>query len=117
MKPSIDGKDTRCFYGLTLGEEEVPAGGMRRIEKAVIQDDIVTVVSAHDDLSGAPDALEAAEAVAVAAAACTLGEHHTLTMEGVAVVVVESTCLGRSGTSPRRSCCRSTAWTRWSRPT
>jgi len=103
IQPSIGGKGVRCFYGLTSGENKVRASVLGGIEKAGIQDDIVTVVSTHDGGStedskddDATKKLEAAEAVAVAAAAITLGEHHALTTGGDAVVVIDDVNLHKT---------------------
>lgn len=85
----------RCFYGLTSGDGDVKSSVWNGIQEAGIQDDIVTVVSNYDSDSSrggdvsAGKVMEAAEAVAVAAAACTLGEHHALTTGGDAVVIID----------------------------
>eukprot|EP00970_Alexandrium_tamarense_P002411 scaffold346_cov184-Alexandrium_tamarense.AAC.1 len=88
---SGDGSEMRCFYGLTLADGTVRSNMMTRLERAGIQDDVVTVVSTRDgtasdgegdDAVSNAQTLVAAEAVAVAATACTLGEHHALTTGG-----------------------------------
>jgi len=98
-------KGMKCFYGLTSGDGKVKSSVWNGIKEAGIQDDIVTVVSNHDSNAvsqaeanddatistgmSMEKAMEAAEAVAVAAAACTLGEHHALTTGGDSVVVID----------------------------
>jgi len=90
----------RCYYGLTSGDGEVRSSVLKAIDEAGIQDDIVTVVSDHvtGDSSDMPTekAMEAAKAVAAAAASCTLGEHHALTTGGDAVVIIDDINLHKS---------------------
>ncbi|KAL7534539.1 hypothetical protein ACHAXR_005936 [Thalassiosira sp. AJA248-18] len=98
----------RCFYGITSGDGKVRSSVWNGIKNAGIQDDVVTVVSTRDS-NAAPEeeevdngavstnmALEAAEAVAVAAAVCTLGEHHALTTGGDSVVIIDDINLHKS---------------------
>ena len=95
---SGDGSEMRCFYGLTLADGTVRSNMMTRLERAGIQDDVVTVVSTRDgtasdgegdDAVSNAQTLVAAEAVAVAATACTLGEHHALTTGGDSLVIID----------------------------
>ena len=94
-KKEEDGSSSkmRCYYCLTSGDSKVRSSVWNGIMEAGIQEDIVTLVSNHDSslsLCDKNDAfLEAAEAVAVAAAACTLGEHHALTTGGDSVVIID----------------------------
>jgi len=93
------GVPMRCFYAVTSGDSRVRANVRDRIAAAGIQDDVTTVTSGFGaDPGGMPlaeedpthaNAVEAAEAVAVAAAACTLGEHHALATGGDSLVVVD----------------------------
>eukprot|EP00584_Thalassiosira_punctigera_P009747 CAMPEP_0172527696 /NCGR_PEP_ID=MMETSP1067-20121228/2322_1 /TAXON_ID=265564 ORGANISM="Thalassiosira punctigera, Strain Tpunct2005C2" /NCGR_SAMPLE_ID=MMETSP1067 /ASSEMBLY_ACC=CAM_ASM_000444 /LENGTH=819 /DNA_ID=CAMNT_0013311489 /DNA_START=1 /DNA_END=2457 /DNA_ORIENTATION=+ len=93
----VGGKGVRCFYGLTSGDVAVRASVLKGIEKAGIEDDVVTVVSTYDSAGGANSgALEAAEAVAVAASACTLAEHHAVTAGGDSVVIIDDVNLHKS---------------------
>jgi hypothetical protein len=75
---------------------------MKRLEKAGIRNDVVSVLSTHtsegNDGSADPSAkkIEAAEAVAVAASACTLAEHHALTTGGDALVIIDDINLHKS---------------------
>jgi len=99
---STEEKSIRCFYGFTSGKNEVRSSVLNNIKEADIQDDIVTVVSNHDS-SKSQDGddeisatMEASEAVAVAAATCTLGEHHALTTGGDSVVIIDDINLHKS---------------------
>ena len=82
----------RCFYGLTVGDAEARSTFIERLEKAGIRDEVVSVVSTQSN-EKVGDMMaktrEAAEAVAVAATACTLGEHHALTTGGDALIIVD----------------------------
>ena len=94
-------KGMRCFYGLTSGDAKVRSSVWNGIKEVGIQDDIVTVVSTRSDDSNDADddvanVMEAAEAVAIAATACTLGEHHALTTGGDAVVIIDDINLHKS---------------------
>ena len=89
----------RCFYGLTAADASVRSRFMKRLENAGIQDSIVTVVSTQSNENTSDimtKALEAAEAVAVAATACSLGEHHALTTGGDALIIVDDINLHKS---------------------
>lgn len=92
----------RCYYCLTSGDSKVRSNVWNDILEAGIQEDIVTLFSNHDSCASANNinkddaSLEAAEAVAVAAAACTLGEHHALTTGGDSVVIVDDINLHKS---------------------
>jgi len=97
-------KGMRCFYGLTSGDAKVRSSVWNGIKEVGIQDDIVTVVStrsddsnnADQDVNDVANVMEAAEAVAIAATACTLGEHHALTTGGDAVVIIDDINLHKS---------------------
>ena len=94
-------KGMRCFYGLTSGDAKVRSSVWNGIKEVGIQDDIVTVLSTRSDDSNDADddvanVMEAAEAVAIAATACTLGEHHALTTGGDAVVIIDDINLHKS---------------------
>ena len=82
----------RCFYGLTVGDAEARSTFIERLEKAGIRDEVVSVVSTQSN-EKVGDIMtktrEAAEAVAVAATACTLGEHHALATGGDALIIVD----------------------------
>ncbi|KAL7466009.1 LOW QUALITY PROTEIN: hypothetical protein ACHAXS_006301 [Conticribra weissflogii] len=106
---SIDGdRRTRCFYGLTSSDDTVRSNFIRRLERAGIQDDVVAVLSTCDGGVGAQEnddgdgnisserAIEAAEAVAIAATACSLGEHHALTTGGDSLVIIDDLTLHKS---------------------
>jgi len=97
----------KCFYGLTSGDGNVKSSVWNGIHEAGIAEDVVTVVSNYDSNSNEEGAsregsmptekvMEAAEAVAVAAAAVTLGEHHALTTGGDAVVIIDDINLHKS---------------------
>ena len=107
------GKDTsmmRCFYGLTASDNTVRSNLLNRLKEAEIQDDVVTVLSTRnynvekeeDGESGGNEslstekAMSAAEAVAVAATACSLGEHHALTTGGDSIVFIDDINLHKS---------------------
>jgi len=99
---SDEEKSIRCFYGLTSGKNEVRSSVLNNVKEAGIQDDIVTVVSNHDSSTSQDGdveigaTMEASEAVAVAAATCTLGEHHALTTGGDSVVIIDDINLHKS---------------------
>lgn len=91
----------RCYYGLTYGNNKVRSNLLERLKEAGIQDDVVTVLSTrHLDIDNAEDdtekAITAAEAVAVAATACSLGEHHALTTGGDSLVFIDDINLHKS---------------------
>jgi F-type H+-transporting ATPase subunit alpha len=89
----------RCFYGLTAADSAARTNFMKRLENAGIKEDIVTVVSTQSNDCAADSmtkTLEAAEAVAVAATAATLAEHHALTTGGDALVIVDDINLHKS---------------------
>lgn len=104
------GGKMRCFYGLTSSDRTVRANFIWRLERAGIQDDVVAVLSTRDGsvstaeknvgdgngIISSERALEAAEAVAVAATACSLGEHHALTTGGDSLVVIDDVTLHKS---------------------
>ena len=102
------GSNIRCYYGLTIGNNNVRKNVMNDMKEFGILDDVTMIVSNHDsssssssksDLDDGNDAaasLEAAEAVAVAATACTLGEHHALTTGGDSVVIIDDINLHKS---------------------
>eukprot|EP00804_Cyclotella_cryptica_P014713 CCRYP_020186-RA/>CCRYP_020186-RA protein AED:0.12 eAED:0.12 QI:108/1/1/1/1/1/3/2977/774 len=101
LKSVVNKRDSklRCFYGLTATDPEVRSTFIKRLEEAGIRNDIVSVLSTHSndgttDLSSKK--LEAAEAVAVAASACTLGEHYALTTGGDALVIIDDINLHKS---------------------
>jgi len=102
VSSSTEEKGIRCFYGLTSGNNEVRSSVLNNIKEAGIQDDIVTVVSNHDSSTSQDGddeisaTMEASEAVAVAAATCTLGEHHALTTGGDSVVIIDDINLHKS---------------------
>ena len=82
----------KCFYGLTVADEKARSTYIERLENAGIRDDVVSVVSTQSNNSVGDlmmKTYEAAEAVAVAATTCTLGEHHALTTGGDALVIVD----------------------------
>lgn len=88
----------RCFYGLTAADSAARTNFMKRLENAGIKEDIVSVVSTQSNdcaTESMTKTLEAAEAVAVAATACTLGEHHATT-GGDALVIVDDINLHKS---------------------
>jgi F0F1-type ATP synthase alpha subunit len=93
------GSNVRCFYGLTSSDSKARSTLMERLVTAGIKDDVVTLVAtqsngvAEDKMTRA---LEACEAVAVAATACTLGEHHAHTTGGDALVIVDDINLHKS---------------------
>jgi len=93
MKNVVDsdaGKNIRCFYGLTSGDPAVKQGVLSRMDEAGLRDEIVTVLSSCDSSGDDVErTMEAAEGVCVAAAACTLGEHHALTTGGDSLVVID----------------------------
>jgi F0F1-type ATP synthase alpha subunit len=93
------GGNVRCFYGLTSSDSKARSTLMKRLATVGIQDDVVTVVATQNN-GGADEkmarTLEACEAVAVAATACTLGEHHALTTGGDALVIVDDINLHKS---------------------
>ena len=102
-----DGGNIRCFYGLTIGNNNVRRNVLNGMKESGILDDITLIVSNHYDSSSTStksevdddeiDAtLEAAEAVAVSATACTLGEHHALTTGGDSVVIIDDINLHKS---------------------
>ena len=108
-----EGKDKtlmRCYYGLTAGDNTVRSNLLNRLKEAGIQDDVVTVLSTRnynvkdeeDGGSGGNEslstekAMSAAEAVAVAATACSLGEHHALTTGGDSLVFIDDINLHKS---------------------
>jgi F0F1-type ATP synthase alpha subunit len=108
-----EGKDTtmmRCYYGLTAGDNTVRSNLLNRLKEAGIQDDVVTVLSTRNyNVKGEEDggcggseslstekAMSAAEAVAVAATACSLGEHHALTTGGDSLVFIDDINLHKS---------------------
>ena len=110
-KSNKNNNNMRCYYGLTSGDDAVRSSVWNGIKDVGIQDDIVTVVSSRDSSTSAAavvedntdsgsfstvKAMEAAEAVAIAAAACTLGEHHALTTGGDAVVIIDDINLHKS---------------------
>mmetsp|Transcript_9055 Transcript_9055/g.18695 ORF Transcript_9055/g.18695 Transcript_9055/m.18695 type:complete len:964 (+) Transcript_9055:89-2980(+) len=110
-RQSIHGdRKMRCFYGLTYSDNTVRANFIRRLELAGIQDDVVAVLSTRGGVVGTAEkddgdgngiisserALEAAEAVAVAATACSLGEHHALTTGGDSLVIIDDVTLHKS---------------------
>jgi F0F1-type ATP synthase alpha subunit len=94
----------RCYYCLTSGDSNIRSSVWDGIMQAGIQEDIVTLFSNYDSSSSAASSisdkndasLEAAEAVAVAAAACTLGEHHALTTGGDSLVIIDDINLHKS---------------------
>lgn len=104
LKSVVNKKDgkLRCFYGLTAAGPGGRSTYMKRLDKAGIRNDVVSVVSTQTtgDNDGPADLsakkLEAAEAVAVAASACTLGEHHALTTGGDALVIIDDINLHKS---------------------
>lgn len=108
------GKDTtmmRCYYGLTAGDNTVRSNLLNRLKEAGIQDDVVTVLSTRNynvkeeeegggsggnESLSTEKAMSAAEAVAVAATACSLGEHHALTTGGDSLVFIDDINLHKS---------------------
>ena len=88
-------KSMRCFYALTVADSTARSSFLNRLEMAGIQQDIVSIVSSQRNDATDPVAEEAAEAVAVAATACTLAEHHALT-GGDALVIIDDINLHKS---------------------
>jgi len=87
---SHTGKNMRCFYGLTSGDPAVKQSVLSKMDEAGLRDEIVTVLSSCECISDdAERKMEAAEGVCVAAAACTLGEHHALTTGGDSLVIID----------------------------
>ena len=109
-----EGKDTtmmKCYYGLTAGDNTVRSNLLNRLKEAGIQDDVVTVLSTRNynvkeeeegggsggnESLSTEKAMSAAEAVAVAATACSLGEHHALTTGGDSLVFIDDINLHKS---------------------
>ena len=92
------GSKLRCFYGLTGADSAARSKFFKRLENAGIQDEVVSVVSTQSSVESDDIArkLEALEAVAVAASACTLGEHHAITTGGDALVIIDDINLYKS---------------------
>lgn len=95
------GGNMLCFFCLTSTDPKVRTFVLQGISDAGIRDDIVTVLASTTSTSFGTNSkhdnrIGAAEAVAAAATACTLAEHHALTMGGDAVVVIDDVNLHKS---------------------
>lgn len=80
-------RGVRCVYALTSSTESERAEAILRLEKAGVREDAIVVSARGSSIDD--DELQSAEAVAVAAAACAIGEAFALSEGYDSLVIVD----------------------------